>query len=52
MTKYLIHSISIILFMITINHYYRYLNYIPFLILTIIWLIIAFIIIRLEDSKF
>jgi len=52
MNKYLIHSITIILSVIVLNHYYRYLNYLPFLVLLVFWVIASFIIIRLENSKF
>ena len=51
MVKYLTHAVTISLSILTLNHYYRHLNYIPLAFLLAFWLICAFAIIRLEDSK-
>lgn len=50
--KYLINTITILLFIITINHYFRNLNYIVFMILLIVWILTSIIINRLNNSKF
>jgi predicted ferric reductase len=51
MAKYLIHSVTIVLSILTLNHYYRYLNYKPIAVLLFFWIIASFIMIRLEESK-
>ena len=51
MVKYLAHSITFLLFMVVVNHWYRYLNYLPFAFLLGFWVVCSFIIIRVEDSK-
>ena len=52
LNKSLTHSITIMLFILTTNHYYRHLNYKPLAVILFAWIIVSFIIIRLEDSKF
>ena len=51
MIRYLTHSITFLLFMLVVNHWYRYLNYLPFAFMLGFWVVCSFIIIRVENSK-
>ena len=52
LNRVLMYSISMILLILTLNHWYRFLNYKPWAFLLMFWIIASFIIIRVEDSKF